>query len=118
MLTFNVLIFLSCVVMGLLGLIAGYYLKKYPPKHINGFYGYRTRRSMKNQKHWEMAQQLGAKNMMHYSSIPLISSILGFFIDENQILLSCGIVLGSTLAWAFFSIFKTERQLKSNLDHD
>lgn len=118
MLTFNVLIFLSCLVTGLLGLIAGYYLKKYPPKHINGFYGYRTPRSMKNQKHWDLAQQLGAKNMMRYSSIPLVSSLLGLFIDEKQILLSCGIILVSTLAWAFFSIYKTEQQLQSRFDHE
>ncbi|WP_083925432.1 SdpI family protein [Psychroflexus tropicus] len=118
MLTFNVLIFLSCVVTGLLGLIAGYYLKKYPPKHINCFYGYRTRRSMKNQKHWDLAQQLVAMNMITYSSIPLLSALLGFIIEEKQILLSLGIVLGSTLSWAFFSIYKTERQLKSRLDDE
>lgn len=118
MLNFNVLIFLSCLVTGAIGWIGGRLFKKYPPKHINAFYGYRTRRSMKNQKHWDLAQQLGAQNMMRYSRIPLVSSLLGLFIDENQILLSCGIVLGSTLTWAFFSIYKTEQQLKSKLDHD
>lgn len=116
MLTFNFVIFFSCMVTGGIGIIGGKLLKKHPPKHINGWYGYRTRLSMKNQKHWEVAQQLGAKNMMRYSSIPLISSLLGFFIDEDLILLSSGIVLGSTLAWAFFSIYKTERQLKSRFD--
>jgi hypothetical protein len=56
--------------------------------------------------------------MMRYSSIPLASSLLGLFIEEKQILLSLGVVLGSTLAWAFFSIYKTESQLKSRFDLD
>ena len=118
MLTFNFLIVFSCIITGVIGLIGGMLFKKHPPKHINGFYGYRTRRSMKNQKHWDLAQQLGAKNMITYSCIPFLSALLGFIIEENQILLSCGIVIGSTLAWAFFSIYKTEQQLKSKLDHD
>lgn len=116
MLTFNFIIFFSCMVTGTIGIIGGKLLKKHPPKHINSWYGYRTRRSMKKQAHWEAAQQLGAKNIIIYSSVPLASSLLGFFIEEKHIFLSCGIVLGSTLVWAFFSIYKTELQLKSKFD--
>lgn len=30
-------------------IVAGFLMWKHPPKKINGFYGYRTTRSMKNQ---------------------------------------------------------------------
>jgi hypothetical protein len=35
----------------------------YPPKKINGFYGYRTTRSRKSQASWDFAQRYSAKMM-------------------------------------------------------
>lgn len=36
-------------------ILFGKVMIKYPPKKINGIYGYRTRRSMKNQETWDFA---------------------------------------------------------------
>jgi len=51
-----------------------------PPKTINALYGYRTNRSMRNQKIWDYAQILGSKAMIFGGlimiSIGLISSVL------------------------------------------
>ena len=44
------------VLTGLLFALSGFILKKYPPKSINWFYGYRTRRAMKGQDQWDFAR--------------------------------------------------------------
>ncbi|NKI28170.1 SdpI family protein [Arenibacter sp. 6A1] len=114
--TFNFFIVFSSIVTGSIGLIGGMIFKKNPPKKINWWYGYRTKRSMENQEKWDYAQKIGAENMMKYSSIPFLTTILGFLIDIQNIVLSFGIVMISTLLWAFFSIYKTETKLKSKFD--
>lgn len=97
-------------------LIGGMIFKMNPPKNINWWYGYRTKRSMENQEKWDFAQKISAENMMKYSSIPFLTTILGFLIDKQYIILSFGIVMMSTLLWGFFSIYKTETKLKSEFD--
>lgn len=97
-------------------LIGGLIFKKNPPKEINWWYGYRSRRSMKNQEQWSFAQKAGAENMMKYSSIPFLTTITGFLIDEQHIGWSIGIVIISPLLWAFFTIYKTEVKLISEFD--
>nr|WP_297787948.1 SdpI family protein [uncultured Allomuricauda sp.] len=113
---FNSIIVLSSIVSGCLALIAGLVFKNNLPKKINWWYGYRTKRSMKNQEQWDFAQKLGAKNMIKFSVIPFLTSVLGFFIDEKHIGWSIGIVAASSVLWAFFSIYKTETKLISKFD--
>ncbi|MFO0323293.1 MAG: SdpI family protein [Bacteroidota bacterium] len=40
--------------------------KLFPPKHINAFYGYRTSKSMENQKIWDYANKIFT-NALFYS---------------------------------------------------
>jgi len=47
---------------GILFLILGFYYLKRPPKKINHWYGYRTRRSMANQEIWDFANRQSAKD--------------------------------------------------------
>jgi uncharacterized membrane protein len=42
----------------------GLLFKIFPPKKINSIYGYRTTTSMKNQEAWDIAQKIGAINMI------------------------------------------------------
>ena len=44
----------------------------YPPKKINGFYGYRTTRSRKSQEAWDFAQKYSAKMMTVLGLVTLI----------------------------------------------
>jgi len=53
---------LLCV--GILFILAGAILYVFPPKKINGLYGYRTGSSMENQQKWDFAQKYSAKIMM------------------------------------------------------
>ncbi len=48
-------------VTGLIFYVAGYIQFKYPPKKINHFYGYRTKKSMRSQEVWNYAQTFSAK---------------------------------------------------------
>jgi uncharacterized membrane protein len=52
----------------------GLLFKIFPPKKINSIYGYRTTTSMKNQKSWDMAQKIGAINMI---IMGIINGIVG-----------------------------------------
>ena len=115
--TFNFLIVFTSIATGTVGLIGGVVFKVNPPKKINWWYGYRTKRSMENQETWDCAQKTSAQNMMKYSSISFLTSLLGFIIDKQYIVLSFGIVLLNVLLWAFLSIYKTEIKLKSEFDN-
>ena len=44
--------------------LAGAIQRRFPPKKINHFYGYRTSRSMNNQTAWDFAQRYSAQKMM------------------------------------------------------
>jgi len=45
-------------------ILAGFIMLKWPPKKINSLYGYRTKRSMKNQENWDFSQVLSAKKLV------------------------------------------------------
>lgn len=85
-------------------------LKVYPPKNINPYYGYRTKRSMSSYKNWKIANNV-------YSNYFLVSCII-------TILIQCVLFFGFDKLWAlivtsvlwvfsiFFPIYLTERYLK------
>lgn len=58
----------------LLGL-SGYY-KKYPPKKINQFYGFRTRKTMANQEIWDAANKRNAQDLWKFALYLTIFSIM------------------------------------------
>ena len=56
--------FLSAAAPGLVLTIISCIYKVHPPKSINYLYGYRTRRSMRNQETWDFGNAIGAKMML------------------------------------------------------
>ena len=58
----------------------GYYWLLRPPKKINWFYGYRTRRSMANQQIWDFANKVGAEMLIRVGIVTLVISILCYFL--------------------------------------
>lgn len=71
---------LFCTVCALLSplmmLIFGWQFLKKPPKKINGLYGYRTTRSMKNQQTWDFAHQVCGKLWFRAGAVMLPLSLL------------------------------------------
>lgn len=51
-------------ICGVVFVLMGMIMYFFPPKKINGWYGYRTGKSMENQEIWDYAQKYGAKALM------------------------------------------------------
>lgn len=62
---------------GFVFVLAGLVMLKFPPKNINGLYGYRTSSSMKNQQRWDFAQLYSSKEMIKTGVILMLSSLIG-----------------------------------------
>jgi uncharacterized membrane protein len=63
-------------IVGLIMLVVGYIQKRFPPKHINNWYGYRTATSQKSQQVWDYAQIYSANLLMKYGAIAIIIGLL------------------------------------------
>jgi uncharacterized membrane protein len=90
-------------------------VKKFPPKKINHFYGYRTTRSMKNQKIWTAANTYANNLMLKVSVYSLVFPVFCYFIfpDYNFIIT----VIANTLLICSILLF-TEKHLSKNFDAD
>ncbi len=112
----NPLFFMN-VFSGLVFIIAGYIMLKFPPKRINSFYGYRTNLSMKNQLHWDFAQKYSAITMIKLGFLMTISAgfFLFFYIDETT-----GIIfsLVCILLLSGFLIWRVEKALKEKFKNE
>lgn len=93
----SVLLFASCL------------MKIWPPKKINYLYGYRTARSMKNQRNWDMANRYGADFMMWAGITTVLIQILTYLLIGGN--LSLHIPLGYYIVFIIISIIIIERQL-------
>ncbi len=97
-------------ICGVVFLILGIWLSKFPPKEINNWFRYRTPRSKKSIEHWKIAQTYSGRLTFIFGCALLILSVLPFMTeltDTTQILIAlCSIVSGS-----FLIIIFTERRL-------
>ena len=60
--------YISTLILTVIGLV----FWMYPPKKINGLYGYRTTRSCKSQETWDFAQRYSAKLLTIFGFAALI----------------------------------------------
>lgn len=100
--------FVPTVMLGI-----GLLFLKFPPKKINGLYGYRTTRSMKDQASWNYAHHYSGKLSMFYGvgSFVVTGIILILFpnLDEETISMFALI----QIIPFFILIWQTERMLKT-----
>lgn len=99
---------------GLVGIIfslAGILMSQRPPKEINGLYGYRTPRSMKNKENWDFAQRYAGRLMTAAGFVILALGIPVYFFQLvypwNMI-----IFLTAVVGSAVVIIVRTEKALK------
>lgn len=104
-------LFLLVFSFGLITLIAGRILIKFPPKSINMLYGYRTASSMKSQEAWDFAQVYSARLMTRLAVYLILGSFLFLLFDVSEIQ---AMIIGLPLVVivAFSLIFFTERAIK------
>ncbi|PTF27141.1 hypothetical protein BUY19_07670 [Staphylococcus cohnii] len=109
------LLFPSSIFMILLGII----FIKNPPKKRNHIYGFRTKKSMKNQKNWDKAQivyGIYTKQFFHYSLyfalLLLALDIFALITKNDNIILWSFIIQGLTLCTLLFYIIpKVDKKL-------
>lgn len=96
---------------GIIFIITGFIMLKFPPKKINMLYGYRTNRSMKNQEQWDFSQKYSAKLLMLCGLFLTLISNISLLITLNnkaKLFISLALIIGSVI----FLLFKTENELK------
>ncbi len=97
---FNNHLFVITAGYGIISMIAGFIMYRFPTKKINDLYGYRTASSMKNQQQWEFAQQYSSKEMMKVGVINMLFSVIGLGIhipDTFSMILGLGIMILSVV---------------------
>ena len=113
---FQNVIFIILSIMGVGFLALGVFLMKFPPKRINGLYGYRTSRSMQNHEAWFYSQRYSAKIMVILGIIYLILGLVSLFIPKLDDILSAVISIVIVLSGVFVMFYKTEKELAKKFD--
>lgn len=70
--------YITTIIIPIFSLICGLVTKKFPPKKINSFYGYRTTKSMKSDENWQAAQKYMSVFFIRYS---IVSFALGIILS-------------------------------------
>lgn len=96
--------------------------KKKAPKEINGFYGYRTSMSMKNQDTWKFAHHYFGRLCYRFGWISLLISVIAISCvagrDSDTVGNVSLIILGIQIILVIWPIFPTEKALKRTFDRD
>ena len=87
---------------GVLVLIMGYIYKIYPPRKINYIYGYRTRRTMSNQKIWEYANRIGARMIVRAGWVVLVIGIITTYLFPDDSILITASAMVITLLLGYY----------------
>ena len=99
----------------------GAYFKKRAPKEINHVFGYRTCRSMKNEKTWAYAHKMLGKIWWRFGFLSLALCLpLFFFIKKGVDAISAAgsVICLVQLVPILFSIVLVERALKKKFDEN
>ncbi|GGE20986.1 SdpI family protein [Psychroflexus salis] len=104
-------IFIIGITTGPILLISGFIMLKKPPKKINEFYGYRTKRAMKDKASWDFAQQFSSKQLIISGFWYTLSALPFLFFDVEQI---TGFIVSMLILAVFigYPVYTTEKALK------
>lgn len=119
---FWVFMFVCSMMIPLLMIVFGRVMWKAPPKGINGVYGYRTKRSMKNMDTWRFAHEFCGRLWWTIGWIMLVISVvvqLPFLKSGEDAVGILGFVLCMVQCVVLvLSIIPTEQALKRTFDKD
>ena len=104
---------LEAIIYGVIFIATGALMKWFPPKNINRFYGYRTRRSMSSPEAWEFANKTNATIFTYLGVLLLFFGLLVYmWLPEKANL----ITLFAMLLCGVGGIYYCERLLKRRFD--
>lgn len=96
---------------GVVFFIMGGIMYKWPPKSINGLYGYRTGSSMRSQERWDFAQRFSAIQMMRAGGALAVAGLLMAVLQMGiEVITTVGMVL--LFVCTAYLLFSTERAIK------
>lgn len=104
---------LEIIVYGAIFIATGLLMKWFPPKKINSFYGYRTKRSMSSLQAWVFANKTSASIFLNLGVLLLVFGILVYVVFPERAHL---ITLIAMLLCAGGGIYYCERLLKKRFD--
>ncbi|MCI7275682.1 MAG: SdpI family protein [Lachnospiraceae bacterium] len=108
-----ILLMIWACLIPILILVIGIIFQKHAPKEINGFIGYRTRRSMQSQEAWDYANKRMGEIWLALGVILLVVTIpLSLLLGENGVAV---LVIAQTIA-LILSIIPVEMELKAKFD--
>ena len=117
---FGYIMLLVILLMPLMMVGFGLLLMKNPPKKINSYYGYRTRRSVRSQDTWDFAHYYFGKLWLVCGLVSLPISLVPLCLvlgKSEQVISVAGlIVLGIQTLLLLVTILLTERALMKNVD--
>lgn len=102
-------------VLAIFTLITGFWFFFKPPKKINMFFGYRTKNSMKSQKHWDFAHTYSGKLFIFYGIILLFFAVMATFININHNIINIPVIILCIIG-IIFIIRKTETSIHKKFD--
>ncbi len=112
----------SNLILPVLMIVLGKVFIKKPPTQINGFYGYRTRRSMKNQAAWDFSHLYCGKlwRKMGWFMLPvsMIVMIPAFGKSDDIVGAVGGVVVTAECMVMLVSILLTEKALAKQFDEE
>lgn len=117
----DIVLVICCLLIPVIMIIGGYLMKVKTPKKINGIYGYRTERSMKNKETWNFANKLCGDIWLKTGLIMLIiSAIITAIgsINENVFAVASIVILVVQTIVLIVTIVPVEKALGNKFDED
>jgi uncharacterized membrane protein len=105
--------------VGVIILLVGWIQYRFPPKHINKYYGYRMGLALKNQQTWDAANNYSSMVMIKTGIVCIVggialSLILGHHAEPAMPLLA----MASGIAAPIVMLVKTEKYMDKTFDKD
>lgn len=108
---FLIEITLPAFLCGLIFIATAIIMYLFPPKKINGLYGYRTSASMQSQERWDFAQRFSTLQMGKAGFVLVMVSVIGYFIpisEDIKIIIGIGLLIVACL----YMMLTTEKAIK------
>ena len=117
---FGYLMLFSVLITPVIMVGFGLVFLKDPPKSINAAYGYRTKRSIRNQDTWDFAHLYFGKLWLVCGLVSIPASLVPFCLvlgkSEDVITITALIVMGLQSIMMVATLILTERALKTHFD--
>ena len=103
-------------IIPLMIIIVGYLMYKYPPKKINWIVGYRTPKSMQNEKSWKLANMLCGRLWIYTGLVLFAMSLVISILEYAKLIVITETILAIVVliqvVIIILPIFLVERKLK------